>query len=191
MFRFGLSVVDERQQIQLVSVRTRVRSLALLSGLRIWCCRELWFRLQMCLDPRLLWLWCRPDWTPSLGLSICHVCGPQKPKKKKKKKNSGFWNHLNKVSYVGWCVCVRVFMLQSTGVCLGVSMCICVCVFVFVEVCVCVCMCLCVVCAVEVCVVFLWVCLCMCLCLSPCVFICVYVYIHVSWRVCIRVSVCL
>ena len=39
-------------------------------------------------DPTLLWLWCRlaviaPDWTPSLGTSICHRCSPKKTKKKK------------------------------------------------------------------------------------------------------------
>jgi len=27
-------------------MRTQVGSLALLSGLRIWCCRELWYRSQ-------------------------------------------------------------------------------------------------------------------------------------------------
>ena len=32
------------QRTQLVSMRTRVQSLALLSGLRIWCCCELWCR---------------------------------------------------------------------------------------------------------------------------------------------------
>jgi len=32
---------------ELVSMRMRVQSLASLSGLRIWCCRELWYRLQM------------------------------------------------------------------------------------------------------------------------------------------------
>ena len=36
----------------LVSTRMHVWSLASLSGLRIWGCREL--------DPMLLWLWCRP-----------------------------------------------------------------------------------------------------------------------------------
>ena len=34
-------------------MRLWVQSLALLSGLRIWCCCELWCRL-------LLWLWRRP-----------------------------------------------------------------------------------------------------------------------------------
>ena len=33
----------------LASMRARVRSLASLSGLRIWCCRELWCRTQTCL----------------------------------------------------------------------------------------------------------------------------------------------
>ena len=32
-------------------MRTQVQSLALLSGLRIWLCHELWYRLQM-------WLGC-------------------------------------------------------------------------------------------------------------------------------------
>ena len=32
---------------QLASMRTQVRSLASLSGLRIQSCRELWYRLQM------------------------------------------------------------------------------------------------------------------------------------------------
>ena len=40
-------------------MRFRVQSLALLSGLRIWRCCELWCRLQMRSDPALLWLWCR------------------------------------------------------------------------------------------------------------------------------------
>ena len=61
------------KQIGLVSMRTQVRSLALLRGLRIWHCCELWCRSQMrlgsgiavscvagrrCgLDLALLWLW--------------------------------------------------------------------------------------------------------------------------------------
>ena len=36
-----------RLQTQLVSMRLWVQSLALLSGLRIPCCPELWFRLQL------------------------------------------------------------------------------------------------------------------------------------------------
>ena len=40
----------QRKHIRLGTLRLRVRSLALLSelsGLRIWCCCELWCRLQM------------------------------------------------------------------------------------------------------------------------------------------------
>jgi len=36
-------------------------------------------------DLALLWLWCRPAavaWTPGLGTSICHGCGPKKAKNK-------------------------------------------------------------------------------------------------------------
>ena len=38
----------------------QVRSLALLSGLRIWHCRELWCGSQTRLRSPLLWLWRRP-----------------------------------------------------------------------------------------------------------------------------------
>ena len=39
------------------------------------------------LDPLWQWLWYRPAaiapyWTPSLGTSVCHGCGPKKQKKK-------------------------------------------------------------------------------------------------------------
>ena len=37
-------------------MRTQVRSLTSLSGLRILCCHELWCKLNCA----LLWLWCRP-----------------------------------------------------------------------------------------------------------------------------------
>ena len=38
--------VAQRKRIQLVSMRMWVQSQASLSGLRIWCCRELWCRSQ-------------------------------------------------------------------------------------------------------------------------------------------------
>ena len=41
----------------LVFMRTQVWSLASLSELRIWCCRELWCRSQRQSDLALLWLW--------------------------------------------------------------------------------------------------------------------------------------
>ena len=39
--------MEQWKHIQLVSMRMWVQSLALLSGLRIWGCCELWCRLQM------------------------------------------------------------------------------------------------------------------------------------------------
>ena len=50
----------QQKQIRLGTVRLWVHSLALLSGLRIWCCHELWCRSHTCSEPTLLWLWCRP-----------------------------------------------------------------------------------------------------------------------------------
>ena len=71
--------------IWLVSLRRQVQSLASVSGLRIWHCRELWCRSQMLLGSRVAedvgeagnW---SSDSTPSLGTSIC----PKKTQKKKK-----------------------------------------------------------------------------------------------------------
>ena len=70
-----VSIVAQRKWIQLVSMRTLVRSLVSLSGLRMWHCHELWCRLQ-------LWLGFRvavavavassysSNWTSSLGTSL-------------------------------------------------------------------------------------------------------------------------
>ena len=76
-------------------MRTRVRSLASIGGLRIWCCHELWFRPQMkwlrpCIAVAVMQAGsCSSDWTPSLGTYTCRRCGPKnnnKNKKQKKKK---------------------------------------------------------------------------------------------------------
>ena len=40
----------QQKQTCLTSVRMRVRSLASLRGLKIWCCCELWCRSQMRLE---------------------------------------------------------------------------------------------------------------------------------------------
>ena len=42
----GVPLEAQWKQTGLVSVRMRVQSLALISGLRIWHCGELWCRLQ-------------------------------------------------------------------------------------------------------------------------------------------------
>ena len=43
----GVSVMAQQKQVWLASMRTQVRPLASLSGLRIPCCYELWCRSQM------------------------------------------------------------------------------------------------------------------------------------------------
>ena len=68
-------------------MRLRVRSLAVLSGIRIWRCRELWYRS----DPELLWLWHRPAATAPvrpLAWELPYAAGssPRKGKKKKEKE---------------------------------------------------------------------------------------------------------
>ena len=81
----------QQKGIQLVSMRTRVHSLALLSGLRIRNCCEQWCRLQVQLGPRAAMAVtgsCSSDSTPSLGTSICHKCSPTKQNKQQKKPHT-------------------------------------------------------------------------------------------------------
>ena len=70
-------------------MRLWVRSLASLSGLRIWHCCALWCGLQTQLGSGVAVVRAgsySSDSTPSLGTSMCHGYGPQKTKKKKKKE---------------------------------------------------------------------------------------------------------
>jgi len=71
------------KQIWLVSVRTQVRSLALLSGLRIQHCHKLGIGHRCGSDLVLLWPWCRPAATaPIRPLAWeSHGCGPKKTNK--------------------------------------------------------------------------------------------------------------
>ena len=78
----------------------QVRSLALLSGLRIWHGLELWCRLQMRLGFRVAVAVAvavagsdSSDLTLSLGTYIYRWCGPKKAKDKKIKMQFGihFW----------------------------------------------------------------------------------------------------
>ena len=50
---YGVPVLAQWKQIQLGTMRLQVLSLALLSGLRIRCCCELWCRSQMRLGSRV------------------------------------------------------------------------------------------------------------------------------------------
>ena len=84
---FGVPVVVQGKRIQIGTMRFRVRSLALLSWLRILCCHELWCRWQRQLWSRVavavvLASGCSSDLTCSLGTSICQGCGPKKQKKR-------------------------------------------------------------------------------------------------------------
>ena len=77
-----------QKRIRLGTVRLWVRSLASLSGLRIWHCRELWRRSQMrlgsCVAVAVVWTSnCNSNSTSSLGTSICLECGPKSKKKKR------------------------------------------------------------------------------------------------------------
>lgn len=74
---------------QLVSMRMQVPSLVLLSGLRSWCCLELWCRSQTQLGSCVavaLGVGYGSDLTPRLGTSTCQGCGPQKTKTNQKKE---------------------------------------------------------------------------------------------------------
>ena len=73
------------------TMRLQVPSLALLSGLRIWHCHELWCRLQMRLRFHVAVALVQAgsyssDSTPSLGTSMCRERGPKETKKKKTKQ---------------------------------------------------------------------------------------------------------
>ena len=86
--------VAEQKRIRLVTVRLRVWSLASLSGLRIQCCSELWFRLQKWLGSDTAVAWASSfssNLTPSLGTSMCHGCGPKKKKEKALWKDEALW----------------------------------------------------------------------------------------------------
>ena len=66
-------------------------SLVLLSGLRIWRCRELWSQtwLGSHVAVAVVQASYSSDSTPSLGTSICRRCGPRK-KKDKKQTNKNY-----------------------------------------------------------------------------------------------------
>ena len=91
----GVPVVAQWKRIWLGTMRLRVQSLVLLSGLRIWHCQELWCRLRTRLGPGVAVSVAEPssyssDLTSSLGTSTCCKCGAKKQEKKKRK--SGFFH---------------------------------------------------------------------------------------------------
>jgi len=92
----GVPIMAQRKHIWLVSMRTQVQSLALLSGLRIQRCMSSGVGHRCGLDPALLWLclWYRPAATAMIQpLAWEPPCASTLKKKKKKKKEiylSGF-----------------------------------------------------------------------------------------------------
>ena len=87
---FGSSHVAQRLRTQVVSLRMQVRSLALLRNQRgqELCCRSqtwLGFHIAVAIPQAS---GCSSDWTPSLGTSLCHGCGPKKTKKTKQTKQT-------------------------------------------------------------------------------------------------------
>ena len=84
-------------------MRTWVRSLALLSRLKIQHCPELCIGYRCGLDPALLWLWHRPvaaalirplTWEPPYAAGAAQEKAKRQKKKKKEKKKKE--KHLNK-----------------------------------------------------------------------------------------------
>ena len=72
--------------------RDAVPSLASVSGLRIWCCHELWYRsqtlLRSCVAVAVVSASsCSSDSIPSLGTSIYHRCSAEKKQNKNKNLN--------------------------------------------------------------------------------------------------------
>ena len=77
-----------------------VQSLALLIGLRIRHCCELWRRLQTRLGPPLLWLWCRLVatapiqplvWEPPYAMGVVLKRKRQKSKGRKEERKKERW----------------------------------------------------------------------------------------------------
>ena len=86
----GIPTVVWQKRIRLVSMRMRVQSQALLSRSGIWHCCGLRCRSQTWLGSRVAMAVafassCSSDSTPSLGISICRGCSPQKQNNKKNK----------------------------------------------------------------------------------------------------------
>ena len=90
--KLGVLIVAQCKWAWLVSMRTGVQSLALLSGLWIQHCCELWRRSQMWLISSVAVAMAKArsgssSLTPMKGTSICCRCSPKKPPPKKNNKN--------------------------------------------------------------------------------------------------------
>ena len=116
----GVPTVAQWKWIWLATMRLQVQSLVSLSGLRVWCCHELWCRLQTWLRSHVAvaMVYNRgysSDWTPSLGTSICRECGPEKQKRICLLSQLGLYVIWFKFMFF----CSYVFMLSSHCILLG------------------------------------------------------------------------
>ena len=107
-------------------MRTLVRSLALLSGPKIWCCCEQWCRhssgataVSRCSDRRhgldlsFLWLWCRPAAAAliqPLVWEFPYATGTVLKSKKKKKKSACFTGTYPDKTFIEKDTCTPVFI---------------------------------------------------------------------------------
>ena len=128
----GVSIMEQWNRILQGTMRLQVQSLALLSGLWIRHCCELWCRWQMWLGSCIAVVVAQAGsysfyLTPSLGNSICCKCGPKKNQcgltshlserlLSKQKDVSSFWQERrNKGSLVHCCwKCTSVQPLWKT-----------------------------------------------------------------------------
>ena len=96
----GVTVVAQPCGIRLGSMRTQVRSLVSLSGLRISCCCELWRRSQMCLPSgvavAVVWGW-QLRLPPPAGELPCAADAALKSKTKNLPEKSKCWGHVEKL----------------------------------------------------------------------------------------------
>ena len=93
--KVGVPVGAQQKWIPLGTMRLWVQFLASFSGLRIWCCPELWCSLQTWLRSHVAVALvqagsCSSNSTPSLGTSICCDGGPKKQNKTNKQTKNKF-----------------------------------------------------------------------------------------------------
>ena len=85
---FGVPFVAQWKRILTGTMSSRVRSLASLSGLRIWRAMSCGVGPRLGLDLTLLWLWCRPAATDPIGplaWETLHAMGAALERQKDKK----------------------------------------------------------------------------------------------------------
>ena len=112
-------VVAHRKWIWLVSMRMQVWSPAQLSGLRIWCCCELWCRSQMRLGSGIAVAVAQAnsyssDSTPNLGTSICCEWGPKKTKQQQQEQQKPWMQSLTQAQ--------QAYSRLSINICLSPSL---------------------------------------------------------------------